>query len=243
MKIFFYAGILFLALGLLLVFTSIGSEGILSGSIFGFGTIFFLIGAVLTIIASPVKKQNKKKEQGPEGQTTSMLLVSRTQLAVGVLVSATFFLVFFLVYPGTVLVGPFANHGKQNDYLNASYTGLKDQYMIGEQLEFSIEYEGDWIYDQYFGITINKLQNADGMDTDETVWFVANELEGFPLNDGGTPQHINKVVHVGGNESSSGALILEEAGLYSVVTEGRNIINSEKRFSVIDPVQNSSDKS
>ena len=217
MKIFFYAGILFLALGLLLVFTSIGSEGILSGSIFGFGTIFFLIGAVLTIIASPVKKQNKKKEQGPEGQTTSMLSVSRTQLAVGVLVSATFFLVFFLVYPGTVLVGPFANHGKQN--------------------------EGDWIYDQYFGITINKLQNADGMDTDETVWFVANELEGFPLNDGGTPQHINKVVHVGGNESSSGALILEEAGLYSVVTEGRNIINSEKRFSVIDPVQNSSDKS
>ena len=237
MKVFFYGGIFFLALGLLFVFTSIGSEGILSGSIFGFGTIFFAMGAVLTIVASPEK--NKKEEQEQKVQK-ARLFVSRIQLAVGVLVSASFFLVFFIVYPGGVLAGPFANHGRPDDYLTASYTGLKEQYLLGDELEFSIEYQGYWVYDQHFQVTINKLENAGGMATDETKWFIGSELEGFPLNTSGTPVHINKVFHVGGN--STDALILDEAGLYAVVTEGRNIINPEKRFRVVNPLQNSSGK-
>ena len=51
-------------------------------------------------------------------------------------------------------------------------------------------------------------------------------------------RHINKVVHVGGNSSST--LVLEETGLYAVITEGQNIINTEKRFGLIDPLGNSS---
>ena len=154
-------------------------------------------------------------------------MVNKAQVAVAVIASGTFWLVFLGVYP----VGFLTRSPQQVMPLNVTYSGLDEQYRVGDALKFSIKYEGAWYSNQDYAIIIKQIDNANGNRVDKTIW-TSTEMEDISEGPPEQPITIEYIVEVGANPSHP--LTLKEVGLYVIIAGGENVPNGEKYFSVIE---------
>jgi hypothetical protein len=164
----------------------------------------------LTVIAAPYKKREEQK-----------LMVSRQQMTVAVLVAGSFFLVFFLVYPGGLLRG-YSQY--ENEEARVVFDGLKNKYQVGDTLAFSIQIDG------YFDENAILPQTSiTRLDDGGAIW-IGTGIARTPPRYADDPDAIVKEIYIGGTFQP---LILEEEGLYEIIVEGDNVGTVKKQFTVV----------
>ena len=225
MKIFFYGGIAFLAVGLVCLYFSLDSAGIAYGWVFVLGCILFLTGAVLTVVTTPIG--SNQRELGSE-RKASELSASRRQKAVALIVGSSFLTVFFLVYPGGLLRSYIANEPPTESETQL-FEGLKYVYNTGDTLTFSISTGSCWWEtDELPQTTIKKIKDKDDNSDVKTIWVGIAPLK--------TPEDCKDYSGASTTyyEGTFKPLILEEAGVYEVTADLDYSGGNTRQFTVIE---------
>jgi hypothetical protein len=221
MKIFFYSGIAFLAAGSFFVSMIVGSEQQLGGLGFVLGFIFPLIGIIL--IALALSSKNRSRGLGREDQTAK-LSVSRTQLAIAILVTTVLFL-GFLVYPGGLLyVAP-------NYPPYSMIEGLENRYKVRDVLAISFQTQWcRWDTEEQPQTTIRRIMDADGKVDNTTIWSGTVTLRTPPE----CADEYDVSLRTTYLEGTFKPLVLEKAGVYQIATEGDLSPYGEAKFRVVE---------